>query len=749
MCPVQYRHIVLDIHVAGIRHHGVESARRVKEWLEQLRPDLVLVEGPPEFDAVLKWVAPGQIEPPAAILGYDRQQPKTASFYPFALFSPEWQAIWYANTHGIPVQMIDLPLRYSFEMATPDLPARVPERDPLSYLAEIAGYSDSATWWDATFEIPNRGLTAVQHFETVFMAISALREAGLPSVLEQENVWREAWMRQIIREKQKEMYHHIAVVCGAWHAPVLLRPDQYLASDKALLKQLPKSKINIGATWAPWTNERLGLTGGYGAGIATPGWSEHQWLHPTEIGPQWLAKAARLLRAKNMDISTAHVIEAQHLVQTLAALRQLPGPRLEEYNEAIITVMCMGDAVLFEWIEKTLVTGNVIGSVPAHLPQLPIQADFEAQCKQLRLKPEADSREIKLDLREPSALAKSIFLHQLLALGIEWGVFGQDERAKGTFWEHWTLSWKPELTLDLIAKGGWGNTVDSAATAWTIEQVNAAAALSELTALLERTLPASLWDVMPVLIQRLSDTAAQGNDIADWLRALPPLARAYRYGSVRNTDKSVLRELLDGLIQRTSVGLFYAAKQIDESAANTLLEQIDAAHQAIHFLGTERWTQQWLDGLMLMDEHCHPLIAGYATRLLLDARALTDETAARRFSVALSHGMPTDYSAGWLEGFLKGSGTLLLYDRRLWNILYQWTERLPEEQFIRQLPVLRRTFSRFEPADRRKFGEKARLPVTDAAPVVLPDEEAAFDHVMAQNTMYHIARLLGLPVPVA
>ena len=41
------------VHVFGIRHHGPGSARSVSRALRELRPDCVLVEGPPEADDLL------------------------------------------------------------------------------------------------------------------------------------------------------------------------------------------------------------------------------------------------------------------------------------------------------------------------------------------------------------------------------------------------------------------------------------------------------------------------------------------------------------------------------------------------------------------------------------------------------------------------------------------------------------------------------------------------------------------------
>ena len=735
----------MQLHLAGIRHHGTESARRVIKLLDTVRPDLILVEGPPEFDAVLKWIQPGQLEPPVAILGYNLANPHQATFYPFAEYSPEWQAIMYANTHRIPVQMLDLPLKYSMDAPASTTPP--PARDPMSYLAEIDGFGNSEQWWEHKFESVHVNFSAIEHFEAVCMAMTALRDAELPSVLEEENRWREAWMRTIIREKQQELYHNIVVICGAWHVPALLNLDQLAKSDKALLKQLPKSKIQIGATWVPWTNDRLGLHSGYGAGVQSPGWSEHRWKYPTQTGQNWLSSVAQLFRKKQMDISTAHVIEAHRLSETLAALRGKSAPTLEEYNEATATVMCMGDQILLEWVKKELVVGHKMGKVPDHLPQLPIQADFEANSKSLRLKPDIESKEYKLDLREPGGLARSVFLHRIRALDIKWGEMSLDDRSKGTFRELWTLEWRPEMMVELIARGAWGNTIQEAATAWLHHRVDKAANISDLTQLVEFTLPGELFDVTDKLLNRLGEMAALSADISDLMRTVPTFARALRYGNVRNTDKTALFTLLDGIIRRIGVGLPVAGFGLDEEAAQQLFELMGKMNSALQMLENKEWKEIWLYALQQINDQSNPLILGYSARLLFDTRTIEESETARRFSRALSTGYDPAFSAAWLEGFLKGSGKILLYDRMLWHLLYQWTAELPEDQFKELLPVLRRTFSKFEPAERRRIGEKAKMtPTVDLPQAAAPAEEVDthFDEEKATQAAQAVALILGL-----
>src|SRR5205085_11101105 len=140
---------------------------------------------------------------------------------------------------------------------------------------------------------------------------------------DEQEAQREAHMRQMIRAAQKEGYQRIAVVCGAWHAPVLINPGPAKA-DTEILKGLKRVKTE--ATWIPWTNSRLAYRSGYGAGVTSPGWYEHLWTAPDRITIRWLANAAQLLRAEGLDASSANVIEAVRLSESLAALRDLPMP---------------------------------------------------------------------------------------------------------------------------------------------------------------------------------------------------------------------------------------------------------------------------------------------------------------------------------------------------------------------------------------------------------------------------------------
>ena len=249
------------IHILGIRHHGVGSAKMVLKRLQEIEADIVLVEGPPEIDDLLKYVNHPDLKPPVALMLYDEKNTQRSSFYPFSNFSPEWVAAKYALDNNIPVKAIDLPSGISLNTifkkgekpsviktekeAVPSVgeiakeavvEEQLPPIDPLSYLAKIAGYEDSESWWEAQFEM-NVSDSPSDYFEAIMHAMQSLREAGMTSSLDAENIYREAYMRNIIRQVQADMYSNIVVVCGAWHAPALLDIESHDKEDVKLLKK--------------------------------------------------------------------------------------------------------------------------------------------------------------------------------------------------------------------------------------------------------------------------------------------------------------------------------------------------------------------------------------------------------------------------------------------------------------------------------------------------------------------------------
>lgn len=704
------------LHVLGVRHHGPGSARSLVEALEARPPAVLLIEGPPEADALVAAAALEGMTPPVALLIHREDNPRQSVFYPFAEFSPEWQAMRWALAHGVPVKFMDFPWTHRFalreaagaegksETTPPEQPAKEvaspsPEerirRDPLQVLAEADGYSDSERWWNDRVE--ERG-EATGMFAAILEAMTAVRtELALPETREEQQ--REAWMRRVIRETQREVLGEIAVVCGAWHAPVLANPPK-VATDNELLKSLPKCKV--GVTWVPWTYQRLCFASGYGAGIASPGWYEHLWQHrrDTRVTVRWLTRVSRVLRSRELDASTAQVIDSVRLAEHLAAFRGRAIPGLTEMNEAARAVFCGGDNTPLRLVSEELIVGQRLGAVPESVARVPLQQDIEATQKRLRLKPTAAQTIVELDLRELNGLERSRLLHRLGLLSIPWGRTEAAGGAKGTFKEIWRLEWKPEFAVAIIDGARFGNTVELAASG-AVAVAAAKADLEVLCSLLERTLLADLPSAGSALLQRIAAEAAQGDDVLRLVKAVPALARLARYGNVRQTDASAVGLILEGFCARVHAGLTGAVAGIDDQAAAGWHRALRDYHGALALLESSS-LEEWRLVLRKLFESSavHPLLAGAATRLLLDGGQLTASDAARVLGRALSRGADPAQGAAWLEGFLSGQGAVLVHDPNLLPLLEEWVAGMTPENFLAVLPLVRRTFATFTGPER-------------------------------------------------
>ncbi|MDV7223937.1 DUF5682 family protein [Streptomyces prunicolor] len=790
----------------GVRHHGPGSARAVRAALDAAQPRVVLIEGPPEADALIPLAADEDMRPPVALLAHAVDEPGRSAFWPLAEFSPEWVAIRWALEHEVPARFIDLPATHTLawekddgegeltgEEQPPDPtdetptagtpssePPSAPEPsgpdlrvDPLAVLAETAGYDDPERWWEDVVEHRGAGeRDAFAPFTALEEAMGALRETYGVGGHERDLV-REAYMRLQVRAAQREFEDDVAVVCGAWHVPAL-RQKAGVAADRALLKGLPKVKTDL--TWVPWTHRRLSRASGYGAGIDSPGWYGHLFSAPDRPVERWMTKVAGLFREEDRIVSPAHVIEAVRLAETLAVMRGRPLPGLGETTDAVRAVMCEGSDVPLALVHDRLVVGDVLGEVPPGAPAVPLQRDLDRLQRKLRIKPEALERELELDLRKETDAGRSRLLHRLRLLRIEWGEPVASRGSTGTFRETWRLRWEPELAVRVAEAGVWGTTVLAAATAKAEGDAIGAQSLADVTALAERCLLAELPDALPVVMKVLADRAALDTDVGHLAQALPALVRSLRYGDVRGTDTGALTEVAAGLAERVFVGLPPACAALDADAAEEMRRHVDAVHGAVALLGDAsghghgdtsapgqgdgpgpgpghgdlrgRW-RVVLRTLSARDT-VPGVIRGRAVRLLLDEGELGPDEAARLMGLVLSPGTPPADAAAWIEGFVGGGGGLLLvHDERLLGLVDEWLTRVPAEAFTDVLPLLRRTFSSYEPGVRRTLGELVRRGPgkqvgTAATAAGIPGFGAELDAGRADAVVPVLRLLLGL-----
>ncbi|MEO5723678.1 MAG: DUF5682 family protein, partial [Ilumatobacteraceae bacterium] len=307
----------------------------------------------------------------------------------------------------------------------------------------------------------------------------------------------------------------------------------------------------------------------------------------------------------------------------------------------------------------------------------------------------------------------------------------------------WRLRWEPELTIARIELAGHGTTVEAAAISRLMERAAASHLLADLVAVLDLGLLADLPAVVGPVVQRLAQQAAHDPDVARVVDTLQPLAQALRYGDVRATDAESLGSVFDGLVVRVLAGIAGACRNLDDDASAVMVERLAATQAALALCDHPARRTAWPAVLIQIEgrSDVHGLVRGRAARLLHDGGGWGPRRVERSLSRALSIGAAPAAGAAFVEGFLAGSGTVLVHDADLLGVVDTWISALSADEFIVTVALLRRTFGAFEAAERRQLGTllASGAATTDAG---VGDE---LDPARVAAAMVTVRLLLGVP----
>ncbi len=736
------------IHRFGIRHHGPGSARSLLRAFDALEPDCVLIEGPPDADDAIVYAAQAEMRPPVALLVWAAADPARAVFFPFARFSPEWVALHWALGRGVPVRFIDLPVAVQLGQAEREeespqaelaLAASAPDEgglaDPLQAMAAAAGYAEVDLFWERLVETAPDAADPLAIFERIEHAMRAARAraAVRPGRDGRREARREAYMRQRIREAEREGFQRVAVVVGAWHAPELALERHTAKADQALLRGLGKTRTEV--AWIPWTSARLAAASGYGAGVAAPGWYAHLFEHGREptsgaaaeaiaeecnevvayrsVATAWAVKAARLLREQGIGDGPAAAVEVVRTADALAVMRGLAAAGLDELREALVAAACGGEERRLERVRHVLEVGDELGEVPDDAPQTPLRRDVAKEMRRLRLAVEPKAVRCEWDLRRDIDRARVAFVERLAILGVPFGerLARSGEVGRGTFIEVWRLAWDPAFEVELAVAARWGNDLESAATAVLFERATRVG-LGALADDLERALAGRLDAAVGAILGQIGGRAAATSDVLQLGQALPGLARVMRYSDVKATERAALEPVFEELMARFSVGLSGAVRAVDDEGARRWAELVEEITLAVALIGPEARVAAWHEVLAAVADgegwvSAHGLlVAGRATRMLVDGGVIDGATLRLRAGLALGAAVEPPAAAAWIEGLVRGAGVLLEHQEALIGALDGWLGGLTPEAFTRVLPVVRRAFSELGDAERRRLSAR-------------------------------------------
>ena len=249
--------------VLGIRHHGPGSARVLVRALDKLDPTIVLVEGPPDAADVLAFAAHQDMTPPVALLVYENGCAKQRRLLPVRDVLAGVAGAALGARQGCPGAVHRSPAvaeatrspggrrrGWGTRAGARSTAGRTAAGSPAPRSSRRAGARGGVR--------RRRGLVGPPHRRTPRRGRSDRALRRHPAAPWRRRARSSAARREIRRSPRakrtcarasalplKEGFERIAVVCGAWHAPVLTADalKRYPAKqDDEILKRLPNAR---------------------------------------------------------------------------------------------------------------------------------------------------------------------------------------------------------------------------------------------------------------------------------------------------------------------------------------------------------------------------------------------------------------------------------------------------------------------------------------------------------------------------
>lgn len=732
------------VHIFGVRHLSPGGAQHLLRYLDERKPTAVLIEGPSDASGEIRHLTHTVTTPPVAILAFTEQLPVRTVLWPFAVYSPEYQAMLWAKANGAEAVFIDLPssvtlglqdaLRRGREAVLEPDPGVIPAEGPVtaelkgeeslySRIAKAAGEFDYDMYWERNFEHnshPGAYRAAIHALTSEMRELAEEKERTEQPSEFAYNALRESYMRRQIVQMISAGHEpdKIVVICGAYHASAFADLSDTMSDDE--LAALPSRSTKL--TLMPYSYYKLSSMSGYGAGNGAPHYFQMMWESMSagsaaDLPHLYLSSVARDLRLQGTHRSTAEVIEAVRLAQSLASLHG-GGPTLRDLHDAAQTLLGHGElSVIAEALARADV-GTAIGNLAEGVSQTPIQDDLNRLLKRYKLEKYKTTiaNDLALDLRENRRVSseeaayldlnRSILFHRLTLLGIAFAKIQRSSQESATWGEHWVIQWSPEVEIQVVESTLLGETVEVAAAYVLRERLQECRIISEASALIVIACQCGMTAQMQEGTRILQNLAADSRDVAGIAAAARELSSIIRFGDIRKVETAPLVPLLEELFRRGCLFLLDACGCNDEAAGHMItaineLNGISLEHSEI--LDEALWLQELLQ-LSERDDR-NPRLSGFACAILMERGAIAAEDVAAEVSRRLSPGIPADLGAGWFEGMSMRNRYGLLSRLSLWEQLNDYINALEDDEFKRALVFLRRAFSSFSPREKTMISE--------------------------------------------
>ena len=763
------------VHLVPVRHHSPACALALSALLEEVRPGVVLIEGPAEYTSLLPALQDPATVPPVAVLSLTDH---AASYYPLAEFSPEWVALRWAGANGAEAAFIDRGVRPGDDDdggagaggRTLQAEYHLARSAALDALASRLGCRDHDEVWEQLFE--DRGSADIRAWPDFFadtLAWSALARLDAErEVLDADGTHaREAVMAAALRRRLKETADGgggpLVVVTGAFHTPALL--DALDAAPEAAWLPEPETRTRpVPESWLiRYDYARLDSLGGYGAGMPSPGLWQRAWRARTGAGPgrsaartptgaRGFATAVVLdvvtaLRERGEPLGTAQVRAAVEQALGLAALRGRAWPGRTDILDALTSCLVKDDTGLSGNLGAAVAAvfaGSAPGRVPPGTAAPPLVAEVRERLTALRFTlDDAVERRVSLDTaRRPRHRRRRELLARLrfAGVGLARQVGGADLVAGtglGQLVEEWAYAWTPQAEAALVRAAREAPTLDLLVATRLAERLSGESSAGDLAEVLTELAVMGMGEAAAQVCDALETAVSDLSDLAELAGVLHRLA-ALVEGSGRlsldgaGSAGSAVPRLRSMLGRGTATAARLVAELVglkDDEAAKAVDALIAVRDLLVRLAGADGGTAPgFADAgreavlreidVLRRARAAAPVLVGCATGIASTTGSLSRQEVADAVVAHLSPGADPAALADFLVGLVRAAPDAVLRAPDTLRAVTRTLTDLDEPGFLAILPDLRRAFTTLRPTETHRLAEQvAALAGADASQI--------------------------------
>ena len=718
------------IDLVGIRHHSPGCAAALAALLEEVRPAVVLIEGPREYAALLPALADERTRPPVAILSVGE---RTSGFYPLADFSPEWVALRWGTANGATVDFIDASYADigdpdGVEVRTLQAEHHLARSELIAAVGDRLGCRDHDETWEHLFEVRSpEALADWRRFFADTLAWGAMARLDADrELLDADGTHRREAVMAAILDRYRDTSGGVVVVTGAFHTLALLdvlenAPEAAWVRAKAGAALNPKRE----AWLIRYDFDRLDGLRGYGAGMPAPGFWQRAWqarsdgIDPRRFATEVVLEVAERLRTTGEPAGSATAMDAVGQALRLAELRGRGWPGRTDLTDALLSCFVKDDLGLSGAIGEALrgvFGGPTLGEIPDGLAAPPLVAEARREASRLRFViDDATPRQVSLDTqRKPSHVKRREFLARMRFIGSGFArQLGGADLVQGTgaglLFEDWEYAWTPLVEASLIAASARGATIAELVRTGVSkrlddEHLGAGRVARLITELLVMGEPDALRPALDALRRCYDDEVHLGSVVAS-LHALVSLSAEQGRLSLGARGDAVAELIGTELI---GTGLACAAHLIaplsglrpeDQPGAcddliglRSLLLRLQ--DQSVELLPLRRELR-----LLRRDPRTPARLHGCLLGLGFSDAELDADELARASAAHLAPGADPERVADFVLGLLQAAPDLLLHTPELVETLNAALGAMEPEAFLTVLPDLRRAFTWLKPTE--------------------------------------------------